>query len=70
MMNIRDRLLRKSKKSNDNSYKDLYREFRNRVSTELREGKASYFYTYFQNNSNSNFPSKTQSIFFESKYLT
>ena len=51
-MNIRDRLLRKSKKSNDNSYRDLYREFRNRASTELRESKASYFYSYFQKNSN------------------
>ena len=31
---------------------DLYKKFRNRVSESLRESKASYFYHYFQKNSN------------------
>ena len=31
---------------------DLYKQFRNRVSESLRESKASYFYDYFQKNSN------------------
>ena len=52
MMCIRDRLLGRLKKTNDQSVKDLYKKFRNRVSDSLRESKASYFYNYFQKNSN------------------
>ena len=53
MMRIRDRLLEKLKKNNDQSLKDLYKKFRNRVSDSLRESKTSYFYNYFHKNSNS-----------------
>ena len=52
MMRIRDRLLKKLRKNNDQSLVDLYKNFRNRVSVSLRESKASYFYDYFQRNSN------------------
>ena len=52
MMHIRDKLRRKLKKTNDQSVKDLCKGFRNRVSDSLRESKASYFYNYFQRNSN------------------
>ena len=50
MMRIRDRLLRKYRKSNDQSDKELYKKFRNQVSKSLRENKAKYFYNYFQQN--------------------
>ena len=52
MMRIRDRLFRNLRLNNDQSLKDLYKKFRNRVSDSLRESKASYFYNYFQKNSN------------------
>ena len=52
MMRIRDRILRKLKKSNNQSLIDLYKQFRNRVSVSLNESKASYYYNYFQQNSN------------------
>ena len=52
MMRIRDRILRKLKKNNNQSLIDLYKQFRNRVSVSLNESKASYFYNYFQQNSN------------------
>ena len=52
MMCIRDNLLGKLKKNKNQSLVDLYRKFRNRVSESLRESKASYFYNYFQKNSN------------------
>ena len=48
MMCIRDRLLGRLKKTNDQSVKDLCKKFRNRVSDSLRESKASYFYNYFK----------------------
>ena len=51
-MRIRDNLLRKLKKNKNQSHADLYKKFRNRVSESLRESKASYFYNYFQKNSN------------------
>ena len=52
MMRIRDRLFHKIKRDNDTPLKDLYKKFRNRVSKSLKECKASYFYNYFQRNSN------------------
>ena len=52
MMHLRDRLLRNLAKNNDQSLKDLYKKFRNRVSESLRESKASYFHNFFQKNSN------------------
>ncbi len=52
MMRIRDRLLRNHRKSNDQSDKELYKKFRNRVSKSLRESKANFFYNYFQQNRN------------------
>ena len=52
MMRIRDRLLRKLKKNNSQPLINLYKKFRNRVSVSLSESKASYFYDYFQKNSN------------------
>ena len=52
MMCIRDHLFRKVKRNNDTSLIDLYKKFRNRVSKCLKECKASYFYNYFQRNSN------------------
>ena len=52
MMRIRDRLLGKFRKNNDESLKDLYKKFRNRVSDSLTERKASYFHNYFLKNSN------------------
>ena len=48
MMRIRDRILRKLKKNNNQSLIDLYKQFRNRVSVSFKESKASYFYNYFQ----------------------
>ena len=51
MMHIRDRLLGKFRKNNDESLKDLNKKFRNRVSDSLRESKARYFYNYFLRNS-------------------
>ena len=52
MMRIRDNLLKKIKKNKDQSLMDLHKQFRNRVTVALRESKTSYFYNYFQKNSN------------------
>ena len=52
MMRIRDRILKKLKKNSNQALIDLYKKFRNRVSVSLNESKASYFYNYFQKNSN------------------
>ena len=52
MMRIRDRLLRKLKKNNSQPLINLYKKFRNQVSVSLSESKASYYYNYFQKNSN------------------
>ena len=52
MMRIRDRILKKLKKNNNPALISLYKKFRNRVSVSLNESKASYFYDYFQKNSN------------------
>ena len=52
MMRIRDRLFHKIKRNNDTSLKDLYKKFRNHASKSLKQCKASYFYNYFQRNSN------------------
>lgn len=52
MVCFRDRLLRNLAKNDDQSLKDLYKKFRNRVSESPRESKASYFHNYFHRNSN------------------
>ena len=52
MMCIRDKLLRKLKRNSNHTLKDLYKQFRNRVSNYLRESKASYFYNYLHRKSN------------------
>ena len=51
MMRIKDRLFHKIKRNSDTSMKDLYQKFRNCVSISLKKCKASYFYNYFQRNS-------------------
>ena len=52
MMRIRDKILIKLKRNKSQSVLELYKKFRNRVTESLRESKASYFYNYFQKNSN------------------
>ena len=51
MMRIRDRILQKLKKQQNPDNLNLYKKFRNRVSNELKESKARYFYNYFSTNS-------------------
>ena len=50
-MRIRDRILTKLKKKNNQALISLYKNFSNRVSISLNESKACYFYDYFQKNS-------------------
>ena len=50
-MRIRDKILIKLKRNNDQSIVDLYKKFRNRVTESLRKSKASYFFNYCQRNS-------------------
>ena len=52
MMRIRDRILQKLKKQQTDDNLKLYKKFRNHVSNELKESKASYFHNYFSTNSN------------------
>ena len=52
MVRIRDKILINLKRNNDQSVSELYKKFRNWVTESLRESKASYFYNYFQKNSN------------------
>ena len=52
MMRIRDQILKKLKKNNNQALIDLYKKFRNMVSVSLNESKASYFFNYFQKNRN------------------
>ena len=52
MMRIRDRILQKLKKQQTDDNLKLYKEFRNRVSNELKESKARYYHNYFSTNSN------------------
>ena len=51
MMRLRDRYLKKLKKKSDTATNHLYKQFRNRVSIELKESKAKYFHNYFNENS-------------------
>ena len=51
MMRIRDRILQILKKKQTDDNIKLYKEFRNRVSNELKESKARYFHNYFSTNS-------------------
>ena len=41
MMHIRDRILRKCQKNNDQSLTDLYKKFRNRITNALKQSKDS-----------------------------
>ena len=52
MIRVRDRLFRRARRTNDESVKDLYKKIRNKVTSALKESKASYYYNYFQSNSN------------------
>ena len=52
MHKIRNRRFRKLKKNDSQPLIDLYKKFGNRVALSLIESKASYYYNYFQKNSN------------------
>ena len=52
MMHIRDKVLSKLKKRNDDATKALYKKFRNRVAVSLKESKANYFHNFFHTNGN------------------
>ena len=53
MMRIRDQVFRRlQNNNNDPSLRDLYKKLRNRVTNSLKSGKSSYYYNYFQKNSN------------------
>ena len=52
MMRIRDKVLSKLKKRNDDATKALYKKFRNRVAVSLKESKANYFHNFFHTNGN------------------
>ena len=52
MMRIRDKVLSKLKKRNDDATKALYQKFRNRVAVSLKESKANYFHNFFHTNGN------------------
>ena len=51
MIRIKDKLLKKLKKSNDQPTRDLFKKFRNRIAIALKDSKANYYYNYFQTNS-------------------
>ena len=52
MMQLRDKLLKSLQKKPNASTKLLYKQFRNRVASELKEHKRTYFHNYFNVNSN------------------
>ena len=51
MMKLSDRVLQKLRKKQTDDNLKVYKQFRNRVSNELKESKARYFHTYFAMNS-------------------
>ena len=51
MMKIRDHILKKLKKDNSVKNHHLYKKFRNRVASELKKSKVTYFHNYFTINS-------------------
>ena len=51
MMRIKDKLLKKLKRNNDQPTRDLFKKFRNRIAIALKDSKANYYYNYFQTNS-------------------
>ena len=51
MIRIKDKLLKKLKKSNDQPTRDLFKKFRNRIAIALKDSKANYYYNYFKINS-------------------
>ena len=50
MMKIRDKALHKMKLNKTESNITLFKKFRNRISNELKQNKASYYYNYFSEN--------------------
>ena len=50
MMRIRDRVLLKLKKNATDDNLKLYKQFRNRVSNEIKRSKESYFHNIFSTN--------------------
>ena len=53
MMRIRDQVFRRlQNNNNDPSLRDLYKKLRNRVTNSLKSSESSYYYNYFQKNSN------------------
>ncbi len=52
MMKIRDKILHKLKKNKSANNLTLYKKFRNRVSNEIKQSKARYYYNYFHENNN------------------
>ena len=50
MMKVRDRLLRKVKKDRNETNKQFYKKFRNRVANELKKSKLEYYQNYFAMN--------------------
>ena len=50
LINYRDKLLHKLRKSHSKNTEELYKKFRNRVVRENRTSKKKYFETYFQTN--------------------
>ena len=52
MMRLRDKALKKLTKKPDEATKRLYKQFRNRITIELKESKKNYFHNYFNVNSN------------------
>ena len=51
MMKIRDHILKKLKKDNSAKNHHLYKKFRNRVASELKKSKVTYFHNYCTINS-------------------
>ena len=53
MMQLRDKALKKLRKKPDEATKLLYKQFRNRITIELKESNKNYFHDYLEINSNS-----------------
>ena len=50
MIRIKDRLLKKYKRNDDQPAMDLFKKFRNLIAIALKDSKANYYYNYFQTN--------------------
>ena len=51
MMRVKDRLLKKLKRNNDQPARDLFKKFHNWIAIALKDIKANNYYNYFQTNS-------------------